>query len=116
MVDYLALVILLSIVVVVLILARADRRPTADEAPPSRLGNVLTVLALVLLSAPIAVFATLAAFPIWSTLERTTGIEAVGHSGPSEWCYIVTYAVVVFLLGSRWFGKLRSRGPNPRQP
>jgi hypothetical protein len=110
MVDYLALVILLSIVVVTLILARAGRRPTADEVPPSRLGNVLTGLALVVLSAPIAVFATLAAFPIWSTLERTTGVEAVGHSGPSEWCYVVTYAVVIVLLSSRWFSKLRSEG------
>ena len=109
MVDYLALVLLLSIFVVVLILARADRRPAADEVPPSRLGSVLTGLALVLLSAPIAVFATLAAFPIWSTLERTTGIEAVGHSGPSEWCYVVTYAVVVVLLGSRWLSKRQSR-------
>ena len=110
MVDYLALVIMLSIGVVTLILARAGRRPTTDEVPPSRLENVLTGLALVVLSAPIAVFATLAAFPIWSTLERTTGVEAVGHSGPSEWCYLVTYTVVLVLLGLRWFSKLRPQG------
>ena len=105
-----ALFILLSIVIVALIRARAGRRPTSDEVPPSRLGDVLTGLALVVFSAPIAVFVTLAASPIWSALERTTGVEAVGDSGPSEWCYVATYAALVVLLGSWWFSKPRSRG------
>jgi hypothetical protein len=108
MVNYLALVVLLSIAVVAIILARAGRRPAANEVPRSRLGDVLIGLALVLFSAPIAVFATFAAFPIWSTIERTTGVEAIGHSGPSEWCYAATYVVVVVALGSRWLKKRRS--------
>jgi hypothetical protein len=47
------------------------------------------------MSAPVAIVLGILAFPFWSWVEATSGIEAVGHSGPAEWCYAVTYALVV---------------------
>ncbi|SDR66931.1 hypothetical protein SAMN05444173_0249 [Opitutus sp. GAS368] len=33
----------------------------------------------------------------WGWFEAKAGIEALGHSGPADWCYGVTYAVVLLL-------------------
>jgi len=55
----------------------------------------LTVLTIVLVSAPLSVVATLLLFPFWSWFEATTGIESVGHSGPAEWCYVVAFVFLV---------------------
>ena len=45
-----------------------------------------------MLSAPLSVLATILLLPVWSWLESSAGIEAVGHSGPAAWCYFVTFA------------------------
>jgi hypothetical protein len=39
--------------------------------------------------------ATLALLPFWSWLEASTWVESVGHSGPAEWCYVVTFVVLL---------------------
>lgn len=48
---------------------------------------------------PLAILTTLALFPFWSWLEARFGIEAVGHSGPADWCYWVAYAAWAVLIG-----------------
>ena len=55
---------------------------------------VLTLLAIIVIAAPLSAAVTILLFPFWSWLEVSVGIESVGHSGPAEWCY----AVVFFLL------------------
>jgi len=55
---------------------------------------VLTLLAIILIAAPLSAVITILLFPVWSWFEASVGIESVGHSGPAEWCY----AVVFFLL------------------
>ncbi len=51
---------------------------------------VLVVVVLVT-SVPLSVVLTLFLIPLWRWLEATYGIESVGHSGPAEWCYVVTF-------------------------
>ncbi len=45
---------------------------------------------------PVSFIATFFLLPFWGWLESAYGIESVGHSGPSGWCFKLTYA----LLGS----------------
>ena len=52
------------------------------------------MLASALLSVP----ATLMLWPLWSWIEATFGIEAVGHSGPADWCFWATFAVMAVAL------------------
>ena len=53
----------------------------------------LTVVVIVLITAPLSVVTTIILFPFWSWFESATRIESVGHSGPADWCY-----AVIFLL------------------
>jgi hypothetical protein len=62
------------------------------------------LLGVFVAAAPAAIVFTLLTWPFWSWFEAATGIESFGHSGPSEWCYVAMYfvlvaigAVVVFL-------------------
>jgi hypothetical protein len=32
--------------------------------------------------------------PLWSWFEAAAGVEAIGHSGPAEWCYLLVFAVL----------------------
>ena len=57
-----------------------------------RTGILSSVLCLVSLPGAIAV--TLLLHPFWSWIEAHLGIEAVGHSGPSAWCYIAVYVIM----------------------
>jgi hypothetical protein len=47
--------------------------------------------------APIAFIVTLLMAPFWGWYEARTGIESLGHSGPADWCFELTYAVVVVI-------------------
>lgn len=84
-----------------------------DQTPLNPVRTALLGLAVLLISLPISALVTFLASPIWALLERTTGIEAVGHSGPDEWCFVVTYAVVVIGIGSRCLWKRRSPSTPP---
>jgi hypothetical protein len=44
---------------------------------------------------PLTFVTTFALVPFWSWVERTYGIEAIGHSGPSEWCFWLIYGLTV---------------------
>lgn len=87
----------------------------------ARLRGVGIALTLCLLSAPVAVVATVVLLPFWSWLERAFGFEAVGHSGPGEWCYLLVYlallagaAMIWSLVGRRRNGQeKKGKGPSP---
>ena len=78
---------------------------------PSRLTGALAGLAIVLLSMPVALIATLVGIPFWSWLESALGIEAIGHSGPAEWCYLVTWLALVSIGGVIWSASRRRTKP-----
>jgi len=66
---------------------------------------------MAVLALPIAAVVTIVMAGFWSWFEAKTGIEALGHSGPADWCYGLTYMVVLFLGLA---GLLRRRTKNPR--
>jgi len=43
---------------------------------------------------PIAFIVTILLSPLWSWIEATYGIESIGHSGPSDWCFYLVYGVL----------------------
>jgi TRAP-type C4-dicarboxylate transport system permease small subunit len=51
---------------------------------------VLLAAALALL--PVSLAITVLLVPLWRRVEESTGIEALGHSGPADWCFWVVYA------------------------
>ncbi len=61
-------------------------------------------LGLAAVVVPVALAVTLLLYPVWSWLERTTGIESVGHSGPASWCYLAVWVPMAeaLLLTSLW--------------
>ena len=67
----------------------------------------LILMAIVLMSAPLSIVVTLLSFPLWSWFEASTGIESVGHSGPAEWCYAVTFVALVAAGAVVSFGRRR---------
>ena len=73
------------------------------------LGSLKAIL-LLLLAFPIAVVATLIAYPFWKWFENTTNIESYGHSGPAEWCYLAMYTLVMLLFTALWARAERKRG------
>jgi hypothetical protein len=58
-------------------------------------GSVAVVIAAVV-SLVLGFFATLMLLPLWRWLESAHGVEAIGHSGPADWCYTAT-TVAVFI-------------------
>lgn len=61
-------------------------------------------LGLAVAALPVALAVTLMLYPVWSWLERTTGIESVGHSGPASWCYLAVWVpmAAALLLPPLW--------------
>jgi hypothetical protein len=57
--------------------------------------QVLKVVLVAAGSAPVAVLLTWLLLPLWDQLEASTGIESRGHSGPSGWCYVAVYSLLV---------------------
>ena len=66
------------------------------------------IAAIVLIGLPITFAATIALMPLWSMIERRYGIESVGHSGPSDWCFWVVFGVYLFLAATATLGLRRS--------
>ena len=69
--------------------------------------RVALVVAVLTAGVPLAAGFSLALLPLWRWLESATGIEAVGHSGPASWCYLVVYAT---LLAAIWLYRAGRRG------
>jgi hypothetical protein len=62
--------------------------------------RAVVALVLVIVSLPISAVLTLALLPFWRWLEARYGIESVGHSGPSDWCFIVIFIGCVVVAES----------------
>jgi hypothetical protein len=52
---------------------------------------------LLLVALPISAVVTLMALPFWRFIEQRTGVGSLGHSGPADRCFCVTYAVVLVI-------------------
>jgi hypothetical protein len=83
-----------------------SRRSGGGSRGGRTLRTLLAVGGALLLSAALTVPVTLLLLPVWSWMESATGIEAVGHSGPAEWCYLAVFALLAsgaaLLLLARW--------------
>jgi hypothetical protein len=56
----------------------------------------LVVFVIVLgLTIPAAIVMTIFMMPFFSWIETRFGVEAVGHSGPAEWCYVSVYVTML---------------------
>jgi len=110
------LAVLVANVAIGVTLETVGRGARAHDARPSRLRSSLLALALLLVSVPIALLAAFAAFPLWSIIERTTGVEAIGHSGPRKWCFVVTYVVALLRSARVGYGRGARQAQNLRQP
>ena len=51
-------------------------------------------LAVLVICMPVAFFVTILLIPLWSWIEKTYGIESIGHSGPSDWCFYSVYTLL----------------------
>jgi hypothetical protein len=69
----------------------------------NRLRNAGVAFAICLISAPIAIVATIALLPFWSWIESIFEIESLGHSGPAEWCYLVCYFIILTCASLTWW-------------
>jgi hypothetical protein len=65
-----------------------------------------TIAGIVVLDLPVAFVLTMMLTPLWSTIERRWGIEALGHSGPATWCYVVVFGCVVIVSLATYLGRL----------
>jgi phosphotransferase system glucose/maltose/N-acetylglucosamine-specific IIC component len=66
---------------------------------PRYLRLALITLAVLIVCLPIAFLITILLSPLWSWIEATYGIESIGHSGPSDWCFYGVYGVLnAFIL------------------
>ena len=91
-----------------------------DSAPALRkialrLAARMVVAALTL---PVAVVMAFALHPLWSWLERTTGIESMGREGPAAWCYLLVWALLALAvmlpaLWRAWKDANTPAGPGP---
>jgi len=79
----------------------------------NRLRGVGIALAICLVSAPIAIVVTIALLPLWSWIESMFEIESIGHSGPSEWCYLVCYSIILICASLIWWA-IRRRADTDR--
>ena len=76
----------------------------------------LITVALLVVCLPIAFIGTFLLDPLWSWIEATYGIESIGHSGPSDWCFYLVYGLLnalvlltFLILRSDPAGRWRSR-------
>ena len=49
---------------------------------------------VLILNIPTTFVVAIVLLPLWSWIETRYKIESVGHSGPSDWCFNVTYVAV----------------------
>lgn len=73
-----------------------------------RLRGVVIALIILIVCFPLAIVVTLFTSPFWSWIELYFEIEAYGHSGPAEWCYLVSSGVIVVICTYVWFKIIRA--------
>ena len=84
--------------------------PAAKPHPAARPAGRLLGLGIIplLVGFPLAAVTTLALLPFWSWVEARFGVEAVGHSGPADWCYEIAYAAWVALIAGAMLQRRRA--------
>ena len=65
-------------------------------------GFWLWLLPVLLFVFPVSYLVTVFIHPFWSWFEKTWGIEAMGHSGPSDWCFWSVYGLFSILIVIFW--------------
>jgi hypothetical protein len=73
-----------------------------DSSPSNSVKKILIFSIICLVALPAAAVATVLLTPLWRWLEAATGIESIGHSGPSEWCFIAVYLLILVISFSAW--------------
>ena len=53
------------------------------------------VFGILIVCLPPAFVLTFLLSPLWSWIEATYGIESIGHSGPSDWCFELVYGLLI---------------------
>jgi hypothetical protein len=64
--------------------------------------TLLVGFAMCLAAMPLAIVGTFLLTPFWRWLEATTAIESIGHSGPSDWCFVAVYSFALIASFSGW--------------
>ena len=67
-----------------------------------RIRGAAIAIVILILCFPLAILTTIMTSSFWLWFEHTFGIEAYGHSGPAQWCYLVSYGVVVAISTYIW--------------
>ena len=67
-----------------------------------RLKGVAIAIALLIICIPLAIIITIFTSSFWLWVEQYFEIEAYGHSGPAEWCYIILYGFIVAIFTYVW--------------
>jgi hypothetical protein len=57
--------------------------------------RVVPYIVWMVLAVPATLVVTFLCSPFWNWFESTTGIESFGHSGPADWCFTATYAILL---------------------
>jgi hypothetical protein len=73
-----------------------------DMTLKERLKGVAIAIAILLVCMPLAIALTIFTASFWSWFEATFAIESIGHSGPAEWCYLVSYGLLVVIATAIW--------------
>jgi len=60
-----------------------------------RLKGVGIALIIIFGCMPLAIVVTIFTSSFWAWIEKTFSVETYGHSGPAEWCYWVSYALMI---------------------
>ncbi len=85
--------------------------------PATRFSNALKRLVLALLAAavclPLTIILTIALLPLWRWIEARYGIEAVGHSGPSDWCFWLIFGAMLPIVLAMLFGRRPQQANRP---
>ena len=64
----------------------------------NKLRSFVVLLVIMAASFPLAILLTLLSSSFWSWIENNFGIEAYGHSGPAEWCYLASFVIIAMLI------------------
>jgi hypothetical protein len=43
----------------------------------------------------LAFWVTILLVPLWRWIEADFGVEAIGHSGPAEWCFYLVFGILL---------------------
>ena len=71
---------------------------------------VLGVSVILVLLTPAASIVTFLLSPLWSFIEARYGIESIGHSGPSDWCFELVYSLLAVVALLAYWRAMRRKG------